>query len=81
MSHFYSRGSLSSIQGGRSDYPEEIDSEWERQVLLSSVSLLDSMDYLEEGFEELNLWGKYDRELCPHLKIGFSDIGCFRRKE
>ena len=77
MSHIFSRGSLSSIKYGK-DYEE--DPEWEKQVLLSSVSLFDSVNYMDEDIDEeiINLWGKYNGS-CPHITVGFLNKGCFRR--
>lgn len=93
-SHVGSRGSLSSIRNGSNeDYfsqDNEDDLEWERQVIASAVTFQDGVDdyFSQDEYYESNtniirrLWGIYDRELCPHLRMEFGEgKNTFRRTE
>lgn len=69
---YISRGSLSSIKYNKSNN-EDIDYEWESQVISSMMSLGDyfNCDYYEDSENEIvsRLWGVYERENNPYINI------------
>ena len=76
--HVGSRGFISSLRNFGEESNDE-DTEWDRIVLQASMSLADNFNDYDLDPEIMGLWKTYNREMTPHITIGFDKLGFFRR--